>query len=129
AGEFAEVSRAGRPGARFRLLDEMRVGEGDLPVPQPWAITPDASCVETPDAYQDALAHAGFDVLRVEDRRPALAASGGPRQEGLVVVFGDDFAARLANSVAATRAGLLALVLVLARACAPQRPGATRPRA
>ena len=116
AALFAEVHRVVRPGAPFALLDQMRVGAGDLPFPQPWATTPDASFVETPDAYQDALAHAGFDVLRVEDRRPALAASGGPRQDGLVVVFGDDFATRLANNVAATRAGLLAPVLVLARA-------------
>lgn len=115
AALFAEVHRVLRPGGLFGLFEQMRVGPGDLPFPEPWATERDASFVETPDAYQDALTRAGFDVLRVEDRRAALAASGGPHQEGLVAVFGEDFATRLANNVAATRAGLLAPVLVLAR--------------
>jgi len=51
-----------------------------------------------------------------EDRRAALAAGGGPRQDGLVVVFGAEFVTRISNNVAATRAGLLAPVLVVARA-------------
>ncbi|UKJ63463.1 hypothetical protein H1Q78_17730 [Cellulosimicrobium cellulans] len=50
------------------------------------------------------------------DRRSALAAAGGPGQDGLVVVFGQEFVTRIGNNVAATRAGLLAAVVVLARA-------------
>ncbi len=115
-GLFAEVHRVLRPGGPFALYEQVRVGPGDLPFPMPWAVDAGSSFVETPDAYTDALTAAGFAVVRVEDRRAALAATGGPGQDGLVVVFGEVFAERMANNVAATRAGLLAPVLVLARA-------------
>lgn len=116
AALFAEVHRVVRPGGPFGLYEQMRVGAGDLPFPMPWAVDAGSSFVETPDAYTDALTAAGFDVLRVDDRRAALAAAGGPGQDGLVVVFGQEFVTRISNNVAATRAGLLAPVVVLARA-------------
>ncbi len=116
AALFAEVHRVVRPGGPFVLYEQMRVGTGDLPFPMPWAVDAAASFVETPDAYTDALTATGFDVLHVDDRRAALAAAGGPGQDGLVVVFGQEFVTRISNNVAATRAGLLAPVVVLARA-------------
>ncbi len=116
AALFTEVHRVVRPGSPFGLFEQMRVGPGDLPFPMPWAVDAGSSFVETPDDYSRALTAAGFDVLRVEDRRAALAAGGGPRQDGLVVVFGAEFVTRISNNVAATRAGLLAPVLVVARA-------------
>ncbi|MFE6234664.1 SAM-dependent methyltransferase [Cellulosimicrobium sp. NPDC057862] len=116
AALFAEVHRVVRPGGPFGLYEQMRVGPGDLPFPMPWAVDAATSFVETPDAYTDALTTAGFDVLRIDDRRAALAAAGGPGQDGLVVVFGQEFVTRISNNVAATRTGLLAPVVVLARA-------------
>ncbi|MBD5785884.1 methyltransferase domain-containing protein [Cellulosimicrobium terreum] len=113
---FAEVRRALRPGGLFGVYDQMRIGPGDLPFPLPWAVDAHTSFVEPVAAYTDGLEAAGFEVLSVEDRRRALAESGDPRQEGLVVVFGPQFAERIANNLAATRGGVLAPVLVLARA-------------
>ena len=116
AALFTDVRRVLRPGGLFGVFEQMRVGPGDLPYPMPWAVDAETSFVETPSAYEEALTTTGFDVLRVEDRRAALAAPGGPPQDGLVVVFGEEFATRLGNNLAATRAGLLAPVVVLARA-------------
>ncbi|MFF2832232.1 SAM-dependent methyltransferase [Cellulosimicrobium cellulans] len=113
---FTEIHRVLRPGSPFGLFEQMRVGAGGLPFPMPWAVDAGSSFVETPDDYGRALTAAGFDVLRVDDRRAALAAAGGPGQDGLVVVFGQEFVTRISNNVAATRAGLLAPVVVLARA-------------
>jgi ubiquinone/menaquinone biosynthesis C-methylase UbiE len=116
AALFAEVRRVVRPGGLFGLYEQMRVGPGELPYPMPWAVDAEASFVETPDAYEEALRTAGFEVLKVEDRRAALAAAGGPGQDGLAVVFGQEFVTRISHNVAATRAGVLAPVLVVALA-------------
>jgi SAM-dependent methyltransferase len=116
AATFAEVHRVLRPGGLFGLHDQMRVGPGDLPYPQPWAVDDETSFLASPSAYVDALAAAGFEVLSVEDRRAALAAGPGEPAEDRAVVFGPAFVERMANRMAATRAGILAPVVVLARA-------------
>ncbi|WP_454041855.1 SAM-dependent methyltransferase [Cellulosimicrobium sp. Marseille-Q8652] len=116
AATFADVHRVLRPGGLFGLHDQMRVGPGDLTYPQPWAVDDETSFLDTPSAYVDALTAAGFEVVRVEDRRAALAPSAGEPMEDRAVVFGPSFVERVTNMVAATRAGVLAPVVVLARA-------------
>ncbi|WP_435738173.1 class I SAM-dependent methyltransferase [Cellulosimicrobium sp. PMB13] len=116
AAAFADVHRVVRPGGLFGLHDQMRVGPGDLPYPQPWAVDDETSFLESPSSYADALTAAGFEVLSVEDRRPALAAAPGEPTEDRAVVFGPVFVERVTNMMAATRAGILAPVVVLARA-------------
>jgi len=115
AGLFADVRRVLRPGGLFAVHDQMRAGPGALRWPQPWAADEETSFVEPPSAYVDALTVAGFEVLTVEDRRAEVAAAAGQRPEDRAVVFGPAFAERAANVLAATRAGVLAPVLVVAR--------------
>jgi SAM-dependent methyltransferase len=113
---FAEVHRVLRPGGRFAVYEQMRTGEGDLPYPLPWAEDERSSFVETVADYRAHLEAAGFEIEDAEDRTPTTL---GPPPRGPVsnaVVFGPPFMQRIANNVAATKAGLLGAWLVLARA-------------
>lgn len=113
---FAEVRRVLVPGATFGLFEQMRRGEGDLTYPMPWAEDERSSFVETQDVYVDSLAAAGFTDIVVEDR--TSSTMGGPPAGGLspMAVFGPAFGERIGNNIAATRAGLLGAMLVLATA-------------
>jgi MPBQ/MSBQ methyltransferase len=116
AAVFAEVRRVLSDGGRFGLYDQMRTGEGELPLPLPWAESSESSFVATPEEYADLLTAAGFDVVQTEDRTAAL---GGPPQAGRgglspQAIFGPAFGERIGNNIAATRAGLLAPVLMVA---------------
>jgi len=113
---FAEVHRVLRPGGRFAVYEQMRTGDGDLPYPLPWAEDERSSFVETVADYRAHLEAAGFTVDDVEDRTPTTL---GPPPQGPVsnaVIFGPPFVHRIANNVAATKAGLLGAWLILARA-------------
>jgi ubiquinone/menaquinone biosynthesis C-methylase UbiE len=113
---FSEVHRVLTPGARFAIYDQMRVDDGDLTYPLPWAEDERSSFVESAEDYSAALEAAGFTVEEVEDRTAATLGPppGGPLSP--MAVFGGAFAVRIGNNVSATRAGLLGANLVLARA-------------
>lgn len=70
AALLAEAARVLRRGGRFGVFDVMRTGPGNLVFPLPWAGTPDISFVETPDAYAELAAAAGF---REDARQPRVA--------------------------------------------------------
>lgn len=116
AATFAEVRRVLRTGGRFGIFEQMRVGEGDIPYPLPWADDERSSFVETLAEYVSALEAVGFTVALTQDRTEQTAgppAGGNPRL-GPEVVFGPEFVQRLQNNVAASRAGLLAAMLIVA---------------
>jgi MPBQ/MSBQ methyltransferase len=117
AAVFAQVRRVLRDGGRFGLFEQVRVGDGPLPYPLPWALDERSSFVASTDRYAADLTAAGFEIETVEDRTEQV---GGPPPPGArltpEVVFGPDFAERIANNVAATRTGLLAPILIVARA-------------
>ena len=66
--------------------------------------------------YVRQLLDAGFTVEEVEDRTAATLGGPPPGPVSPVAVFGPAFAERIGNNVAATRAGVLGAVVVLARA-------------
>jgi ubiquinone/menaquinone biosynthesis C-methylase UbiE len=117
-GVFAEVRRVLEPGALFAVYEQMRTGEGELTYPLPWAADERSSFVESRERYVELLASAGFVVERDEDRTAALAAAGPPPSGALTPadLFGPGFAERVTNNLAATRAGILGPVLIVARA-------------
>ena len=113
---FTEVHRVLAPGARFAVFEQMRTADGDLPYPLPWAEDERSSFVESPEDYTRHLEAAGFTIEEVDDRTESTL---GPPPGGKVnnaVVFGPVFAERIGNNMAATRAGLLGALLVVARA-------------
>jgi hypothetical protein len=105
-----------RPGGRFAIYEQVRTGEGRLPYPLPWAEDERSSFVETVADYRAHLETAGFVVEDEDDRTPTTL---GPPPQGPIsnaVIFGPPFVHRIANNVAATKAGLLGAWLFLARA-------------
>ncbi|HEU4567277.1 MAG TPA: class I SAM-dependent methyltransferase [Marmoricola sp.] len=113
---FAEVRRVLPEGGQFAVYDQMRAGDGELPWPLPWADDERSSFVETAEQYGDHLAASGFTVEVVDDRTETTLA---PPPAGAIppdVLLGPGFGQRLGNNVAATRAGTLVAMLLVARA-------------
>ena len=115
---FAEVRRVLEPDGLFAVYEQMRVGEGDLTYPLPWADDDSSSFVETRERYAALLQAAGFRIERDEDRTAEVAAVGPPPPGALTPadLFGPGFAERIGNNIAATMVGILAPVLIVARA-------------
>jgi SAM-dependent methyltransferase len=114
---FADVHRVLRPEGTLVVFDQMRVGPGDLPYPLPWATDQRSSFAEPPSEYAGHPTAAGFTVETTEDRTPAAEpAPGVPGALGPQVVFGEEFVRRIGNNMAATADGMLAAVLIVARA-------------
>lgn len=115
---FAEVRRVLEPDGVFGVYEQMRVGDGELTYPMPWAEDDRSSFVETRARYVELLQAAGFRIEDEEDRTAAVAAAGPPAAGALTPgeLFGPGFAERIGNNMAATMAGTLAPVLILARA-------------
>ena len=115
---FTEVRRVLEPGGLFAVYDQMRVGDGELGYPLPWADDEAASFVETRQRYAESLASAGFRVEHDEDRTAGIFAGGPPSPGALSPgdLFGPAFEERVGNNIAAFMAGTLGAVLMVARA-------------
>ncbi len=115
---FAEVRRVLVPDGLFAVYEQMRVGDGDLTYPLPWAEDESSSFVETRETYAALLQAAGFRIEQDEDRTAAVAAAGPPPPGALTPagVFGSGFAERIGNNIGDTMAGKLGAILILARA-------------
>jgi SAM-dependent methyltransferase len=115
---FSEARRVLEPGGLFGVYEQMRIGDGRLVYPLPWADDETSSFVETRQGYRDLLDGAGFRVEHDEDRT-AANATGGPPPAGALGpgdLFGPGFAERLHNNIVAAMEGTLAAVLLVARA-------------
>jgi MPBQ/MSBQ methyltransferase len=113
---FAEVHRVLVPGGVFGLYEQVRAADGDLTYPLPWAEDARSSFVESVEDYRRHLADAGFTDSGFEDRTASTAVPPPPGPVSNAVVFGPAFVERIGNNIAATKAGLLKAVVVLATA-------------
>lgn len=121
----SEVQRTLRTGSLFGIYDIMRIGEGELTYPVPWATTADTSVVAAPEQYKAALRDAGFAFVVERNRRDfalaffeelrARTAASGPPPLGLQVLMGASAAQKIQNMIANISAGRIAPVEVIAR--------------
>lgn len=123
---FENARRVLKPSALFGVYDIMRVAEGELPYPMPWAQSSETSFVETPDAYRRMVSAAGFKIEREENQRQlvldlaremrAKAEASGPPPLGPQTLMGPAFRERLGNVMATLERGTIAPVQMIARA-------------
>ena len=123
---FAEVSRVLRPNALFGVYDVMRIDDGELAFPVPWAATPAASAVGKPAQYREALQAAGLSVIAERNRRDfalaffdqlraRIAATGGAPPLGLHILMGRNTPDKVQNMIQNIAAARIAPVELIAR--------------
>lgn len=120
----AEVGRVLKPGAAFGIFDIMRVGEGELSYPVPWATSAAESAVAEPAQYRRALEAAGFGAIAERNRHDAALAffeqvrakaAAGPAPLGLHVVMGRAAPDKMRNMIDNVTKGRLSPVEIIAR--------------
>ena len=124
-GMYREVRRVLRPEGLFAVFDLMRIGDGPIRFPVPWALTAETSFVAHVNDYNGALTAAGFEVTR-ERQRSAFAldfmqrmmariSQDGPPALGLHLLMGEPTKTMLSNVQAMIQEGILAPVELIAR--------------
>jgi len=127
AGVFSEVRRVLKPGGLFTIFDFMRMRDGAMQFPVPWASSEESSFVEDGKMYRDGLGAAGFRVEREGDRRAfaiefteeriAKMAQGEPAAAlGLQLLMGEQTPIMIHNILVMMKQGLLGPVQIFARA-------------
>jgi SAM-dependent methyltransferase len=121
----AEAARVLRRGGVFGVYDAMRVGEGELAFPVPWAATASTSFVVEPADYRRALEAAGFDIESERSQRDlaiaffgrlkARLAQSGPPPLGIHILMGADAGKKIANLIDSLEAGRVAPVEMICR--------------
>jgi ubiquinone/menaquinone biosynthesis C-methylase UbiE len=122
---FAQVRRVLAPSGLFGIYDVMRLADGELSFPVPWASGPESSFVADAASYRRLLAAAGFEVLKERDRRDfalevfaqmrARGASAGPGPLGLHIVMGANAGQKVKNMIGDISAGLIAPTELICR--------------
>jgi len=123
---FTEIYRVLRPGSFFGVYDVMRLKDGELIYPVPWATDRSTSKLATPDEYRQALADAGFEITKENNRRDfaldffkqlraKTEASGGPPPLGLHTLMQESTTEKIKNMINNISEGYIAPVEVIAR--------------
>jgi ubiquinone/menaquinone biosynthesis C-methylase UbiE len=122
----SEVSRVLRSSSLFGIYDVMRIGDGELTYPVPWATTAASSAVAKPAQYREALEAAGLSVVAERNRRDfaleffdrlraRIAAAGGPPALGLHILMGRNTPDKVQNMIQNISNGRIAPVELIAR--------------
>jgi MPBQ/MSBQ methyltransferase len=126
---MTETARVLQPGGVFAVYDVMRLKDGALIYPLPWASDETMSFVATPDDYRSAAAAAGFSVVAerprgafaieffaaIRARMAAAQAEGKNPPPGVNLIMGENARTKIANLTAALEGGILAPVEMLLR--------------
>ncbi|WP_163834849.1 class I SAM-dependent methyltransferase [Spartinivicinus ruber] len=122
---FREIFRVLRQGSSFGVYDVMRINEGDLTYPVPWATEKSTSRLATPNQYRQALNDAGFEVSKENNRRDfaldffrkvleKTEASGGPPPLGLHTLMKESTSIKIKNMIGNITADYIAPVEIIA---------------
>lgn len=119
-----ELYRILRAGGTLGIYDVMRVGDGTLTYPVPWATTARESAVGSPAEYRAALEAAGFRVVAERDRsgfalefftQLQARAGGGERSPlGLHILMGESADTKVRNMIENVSLGRVAPVEIIA---------------
>ena len=125
---FAQVRRVLSPAGLFGIYDVMRLADGELSYPVPWASGPESSFVADAATYRRLLVEAGFEVLKQRDRREfalevfaqmrARGAAGAPSPLGLHIVMGANAGQKVKNMIVDITAGRIAPTEMICRVAA-----------
>ena len=122
---ISELYRVVRPGAKVGIYDVMRVSDGDLTFPVPWATEPEGSSVASVPTYKAALERSGFNIIAERNRRDfaveffaqlqAKAASAkGPPALGLHILMGSTAPVKIKDMIENISRNLIAPVEIVA---------------
>jgi ubiquinone/menaquinone biosynthesis C-methylase UbiE len=122
----SEVSRVLRSNSLFGIYDVMRIGDGELTYPVPWATTSTTSAVAKPAQYRQALEKAGFMVVAERNRRDfalaffdqlraKTAAASGPPALGLHILMGRNTPDKVQNMIENISNGRISPVELIAK--------------
>jgi len=122
---FQEINRVLRGGAYFGVYDVMRIDQGELTYPVPWASDNSICMLASPDQYRQALTTAGFEVSVVNNRRDfalefltrlgsKMSAAGGPPALGLHTLMQASTPVKIGNMFDNLAAGYIAPVEMIA---------------
>jgi SAM-dependent methyltransferase len=122
---ISELYRVVRPGAKIGIYDVMRVNDGDLTFPVPWAAEPEGSSLASVPTYKAALERSGFNIIAERNRRDfareffaqlqAKAASAkGPPPLGLHILMGSTAPMKVKNMIENISRNIIAPVEIVA---------------
>jgi ubiquinone/menaquinone biosynthesis C-methylase UbiE len=122
---FAETARVLRTDGRLVVFDVMRMADGELPHPLPWATTASSNAIARPSEYRAALQFAGFQITSERDRQAfaleyfqrqrAQSDSLRPAGFGLQTLMGSRRPDQVRNMLSCVNAGLIVPVEIVAR--------------
>jgi len=126
AALFAEIARVLKRRGILGIYDAMRVGEGDIAYPVPWASNRETSFIARPEEYRAALEAAGFSVIAETDRRETgiahyrklyvrITEGAALPPLGTHILMGEDAIAKMAYMQANLLAGRVAPIEMIAR--------------
>jgi MPBQ/MSBQ methyltransferase len=125
-GIFREARRVLKAAGLFTIFDIVRIGDGAIKYPVPWALSEETSFVRAAEEYRNALQNAGFQIVQERGRGPfaieftermmARMAQGGPPALGLHLLMGEKASIMIRNVLAMMKEGVLEPVELYARA-------------
>ena len=125
---FTEIYRVLRPGASFAIYDIMKIHDGELSYPVPWATEYSTNKLATPEQYKQSLRHAGFKSSKENHRldftlaffkrlRAKNKKNGGPPPLGLHTLMEESAAIKVKNMLNGITSDLIRPVEIIAHKC------------